>query len=176
VVFDISKGPAVVDVPLNEIAREWLKIVGLLGCRSAWPLGIRPGFRPDLGLALTKAGLVADKSGKKFMHVMMSVRLTTVGKVEDGLYCVSGVCDEDDPPGFLVTFDFGSDEYLNFLAKLAPNLAEQVGTALSRQPYTFRFPPLEEAPDMAIAGSIGDTVYTNENESYVPFIVQKFIC
>lgn len=176
VVFDVSKGPPVIDVPLQDIGREWLRIIGLLGCRSAWPLGIRPGFRPDLGLAVAKAGLAVDENGKKFMHMMMSVRLTTVGRVEDSLYCVSGICDEESPPGFIVTFDFGPDEYPNFLSKLTPDVAEQVRTALSRQPYTFTFRSLQEAPDLAIAGSLGDTAYTNENESYIPFVVDKFIC
>ena len=175
VVFDVSRGPAVIDVQLRDIESIWLKVVAVLGCRSAWPLGIRPGFRPDFGLAVVKAGLTLDKDGQKINHIMMSVRLASVAKLEDGLYAVNGVCGAEEPPGFMVTFDFGPAEYLNFLAVISPDYAEQIRTALSRQPYIFKCEPLEEAPDMAIAGFIGDMMHTNENESYIPFIARKFI-
>ncbi len=116
-----------------------------------------------------------DKNGNKINHIMMSVRLVSVAKLEDGLYAVNGVCGAEEPPGFMVTFDFGPDEYSNFLPEISPDYAEQIRIALSRQPYIFTFEPPEAAPDMAIAGSIGDTIHTDENESYVPFIAQKSI-
>jgi hypothetical protein len=176
IVFDVSRGPAVIDVALQDIESVWLKVVATLGCRSAWPLGIRPGYRPDFGLAVLKAGLAFEKGGKKINHVMMSVSLICVARLEDSLFCINGIYGAEDPPGFMVTFDFGPDEYLEFLAKVSPDHAPEIRTALSRQPYRLTFKSPEEAPDLAIAGVIGDVMHTNENESYVPFIARKFIC
>jgi hypothetical protein len=175
VVFDVSRGPALINVQLREIESIWLKVVSVLGCRSAWPLGIRPGFRPDFGLAVFKAGLAFDKGGQKMNHIMMSVSLVSVAKLEDCLYSVTGVCLAEEPPGFMVTFDFGPVEYLNFLAVISADYADLIRTALSRQPYIFKFEPFEGAPDLAIAGFIGDTMYTNDDESYIPFSARKFI-
>jgi hypothetical protein len=46
--------------------------------------------------------------------------------------------------------------------------------ALARQPYKIGF-DLREAPWMTIMGEIGDTTFTNEDESYRPFIAETFV-
>jgi hypothetical protein len=50
---------------------------------EARPHGIHPGFSPDMGLALAKAGLMTDDDGKKFYHIITSVRLCSAAKIED---------------------------------------------------------------------------------------------
>jgi Type I restriction enzyme R protein N terminus (HSDR_N) len=107
IVFGVNRGPAVIDISLQEIEGIWPMVLGLLGCRSAWPHGIPPGFQPDMGLAMVKAGLMQDDDGKKFFHIVTSVHLTSVARVEDNLYCISGTYRSNGDSEFAVTFDFG---------------------------------------------------------------------
>jgi hypothetical protein len=139
VVCHISHGPAVIDVPLPEIEAIWPMLVDILGCRSAWPAGIHPGFRPDMGLAGAKAGLMTDADGKKFYHFVSSVRLLSVAKIKDGTYGINGVyggeadSEIDTGAGFMVRFDFGPATYPKFLAELPGETRERVRVALSQQ-------------------------------------------
>jgi len=172
VVFDVGQAAPGIDVPLQEISRKWPMVLGILGCRSVWPAGLPPGFNPDMGLALAKAGLAEDADGKKYYHVFTSVPIRYVGKVEDGLYCITALYVQEDS-AHMLTFDFGPDVYPAFLAQLDPDQRERVRAALSRQPYKFVFAPDEE-PMMTIVGDLGDKTYTNKNESYRPFIAEEF--
>ena len=126
VVFHIGRAEPVIDIALPEISRIWPMVVGILGCRSAWPNGIAPGFSPDFGLAVAKAGLSEDKDGKKYYHILMSVAVMCACKMKD------------------------------------------------EQPYTFLFAP-PDTLTMMIVGDLGDKTYTNENESYRPFIAEEFV-
>lgn len=170
--FHVAQAAPVIDVPLQEIATKWPMVLGLLGCRSAWPAGLPPGFNPDMGLALAKAGLAVDEDGKKYYHVFTSVPVRYIGKVEDSLYCITALYVQEES-AHILTFDFGPEVYPAFLAELNPDERERVRTALSRQPYKFVFAPGEE-PIMTIVGDLGDKTYTNKNESYRPFIAEEF--
>jgi hypothetical protein len=172
VVFHVTHAAPVIDVPLQEIDGIWPMVLDILGCRSAWAGGLPPGFNPDMGLALGKAGLVEDAEGKKYYHVFTSVPVRYVGKVEDALYSVTGLYVQEES-AHMLTFDFGPDVYPAFLAELEDDERERVRTALSRQPYKFVFAPGEE-PVMTIVGDLGDKTYTNGNESYRPFIAEEF--
>ena len=175
IVFHISKASPVIDVELKNIESIWPMVLGILGCRSAWPLGIPPGFHPDLGLALTKAGFDIDDNGKKYFHIVTGIHIISVAKIEDELYSVSGIYGGPDTNGdYAATFDFGPAELPEFIAKLPPEYQEQVRAALTRQPYRLAFRP-EDSPVMTFVGDIGDKIITNPNESYQPFIAEEFI-
>jgi len=103
------------------------------------------------------------------------VRLCSPAKIEDGLYGVNGVYGSESDGEFMVTFDFGPEVYPQFLAELPEDTRERVRAALSRQPYEHIFPP-DAAPMMTLVGDIGDKVYTNNDESYQPFIAEEFKC
>lgn len=78
-----------IDVELKEIGTVWLSLLDMVGCRSAWPMGVKPGFLPDKGMAMTKAGLVAEENGKKYWHMFTEVRVNFIGKMEDNLYTIA---------------------------------------------------------------------------------------
>jgi hypothetical protein len=174
VVFDVRVGPPIIDVPLREIEAIWPKVLGLLGCRSAWPHGLPPGYRPDFGLALAKAGLIEDQTGKRYFHLFMGLSICVASKLEDGLYTVAAVYEPENSQAFMLSFDFTSDVYTKFLAQLHPAVREAVSSALSRQPYQFAFAP-EARPTMMIVGHVGDKSFTNDEESYRPFIAEDFV-
>ncbi|HEY1948320.1 MAG TPA: hypothetical protein VGG97_15025 [Bryobacteraceae bacterium] len=173
VVYHVSEAEPVIDVALQDIESVWPMILGILGCRSAWPNGLQPGFFPDMGLALLKAGLAHDNAGKNVFLMFASVLVTMVAKVEDGLYSLNGIYD---PQGtsFIATFDFGPEEYKAFLAVLEDDLRENVASMLSRQPYRVFFDNGRQ-PWLTIMGELGNTTFTNENESYRPFRAEAFL-
>jgi hypothetical protein len=175
VVFHISEGPPLIDVPLQDIHEIWPMVLGILGCRSAWPNGIPPGYHPDMGLSLAKAGLDRGEDGKKYWQMLMSVRVTSVTRIEDDLYSVSGIYGGRDTNGdWAVTFDFGPNVLPKFVAALPTKVQEDVQLQLKRQPYRLAFHP-HACPVMTMVGDLGDKVINNDNESYQPFIGEDFV-
>jgi hypothetical protein len=83
-------------------------------------------------------------------------------EVEEGKFYVS-----------MLTFDFDRKAYEALLAALPTEFAERVSTSLTRQPYKLY---LEDAqvPLLLVGAEPGDMVFTNENESYCPFIADRF--
>jgi hypothetical protein len=178
VVFHVSEEKPLIDVPLQEIRTEWPKVLTLLGCRSAWPQGYRPDFLPDLGLALSKAGLAEDSSGKKYFQMFIGLPVMMAAKVEDNLFTLTAPINsalfEEDQQACMGSFDFSADLYSSFLGQLKPELSEGVKSALSRQPYKVTF-NRATCPQLTFAAELGDRTHQNENESYRPFVVTKFI-
>lgn len=105
---------------------------------------------------------------------MFSPLLVTMAtKLEDNLYSVNTIYDPEGA-AHIATFDFDADGYKMFLAALSDELRDTVSIALSRQPYRVWFKPSDEVW-MTIMGEIGKKTFTNENESYRPFIAEAFI-
>jgi len=181
VVFHVHHEKPLFDVLLKDIQFVWAQLLALLGSRAAWQDGRRPEFASDLGLALTKAGFADAESGKRIVHVFLTVPIMTVGVVKTGLYTISSPCSDvailDDPDGtrYMMSFDFGEKEYQEFLTKIDSASAEQIRDALSQQPFTIGFKSSVCSPHVGIAARLGDDVYTNEDESYRPFIAVNFI-
>ena len=170
-VFHVSYGEPIIDVELRGIQSEWGKLLTLLGSRAAWPAGIPPGFRPDLGLALVKSGLAFDQNGEKVFQMFLSLEVNYIAKVKDDLYTIVALAPNSP---FIVSFDFDSAVYAQMLEKIGPESAGRIRTALSQQPFSLPLPEGEEI-DIGVVGEIGDQTYTNENESYRPFIAKDFI-
>jgi hypothetical protein len=178
-VFHVTQEQPVIDVALRNIKGEWQKILAILGCKSVWPNSLRPGFQPDFGLALSKAGFAVDGEGKKYFQIFVSLPILMATKVEDDLYTLnalvgSALFDDEENQTFMASFDFGSQVYPSFLEQFGPELGEKVRSELSRQPYRAIFSP-EDTPMLTFAAEIGDTMYRNEDESYRPLNVTKFI-
>jgi hypothetical protein len=178
IVFHVAQEKPVVDVPLCEIKENWPMLLTIIGCRSAWPNGLRPGFRPDLGLALFKAGFAEAADGKKYFHIFMSLPIMMTARIEDNLYTFTALLSsplfEDENQMFIGSFDFDSALYPGFLTQFNSELGEGVRSALSRQPYKVTFQPAI-CPELTFEAELGDATFTNENESYRPFIVRGFI-
>jgi hypothetical protein len=177
-VFHVSHAAPIIDVSLPDLRANWAQILTVLGCKSAWRDGLRPGYLPDFGLALSKAGLAQGADGKKYFQVFMSLPIMMTARLSDDLYTFSAVLgsaafgDEDQP--CMASFDFGAHLYPSFLAQLGPEFGEQVKSALSRQPYRANFHRLT-APELTFAAEPGDSTHSNENESYRPLVVSEFI-
>jgi hypothetical protein len=175
VVFHIRAGPPVIDIALEEIHEIWPMVLEILGCRSAWPLGIPPGFLPDMGLSLAKAGFDHREDGEKCWLAVMGVQVKTITRVEDDVYSATGIYGGPEMEvDYAVTFDFGADLLPKLIAALPPEIQGSVSKQLNCQPYRVAF-HFGVCPVMTMVGGLGDKVITNENESYRPFIAEGFI-
>lgn len=172
-VYHISHWPALIDIALTEIETYWHQLVNLLGTKSSWPNGIPPEFRPDFGLAVLKSGL-SHVQGKKVQHLFLSVQVVTVAILEEGLYTLSAICGTSEDGEFMATFDFSVSVYNNFLSQLTQETATLIQSALRQQPFHYNVPHHKRFT-IGLAAEIGDTVHTNENESYCPFVASQFI-
>jgi hypothetical protein len=177
-VFHISQMPAILDISLQELSSEWPFVLDLLGTRAAWPNGLCPGFLPDFGMALRKAGLDRDQDGRKMFQIFLSVPIQVIARVEDNLYSATGPYRQEYAPGqfsaTMLTFDFDASVYGTLLLALPNELREHVQKGLSRQPYHIWLPD-PEATLFTVYADPGDVVCTNGNESYCPFIAKEFI-
>ena len=73
----------------------------------------------------------------------------------------------------MLTFDFPKSVYELFLAEVPEPQRAQITQALSRQPFKITLG--DEGSVVTIVGEIGDKVFTNENESYRPFVAEEFV-
>lgn len=176
-VFHVSRWPALIDLSLQELPKNWLAVLDLLGTRTAWPYGLPPGFLPDLGLALRKSGLHRDEDGQKTFQVFLSVQPSLITRIEDKVYSLSapyaGEYETGNYGALMLTFDFDDAVYENLLIALPENLREEVRGRLCRQPYRVHIEG-PGAPLLMVIAEPGDTIHTNEDESYCPFIAQEF--
>lgn len=176
-VFHVSEYSPILDVSLSEIHEIWPMVLDLLGTKAAWPGGLPPGFRPDFGLALRKAGLDRDESGEKYFQVFDSVPLQHVARVEDDLYSMTSVYRQEVAEGefteSMVTFDLERPIFDQLMKVLPTEAREQLQKALTRQPYQILFEG-PGAPLLTVAAEPGDMIRKNGNEEYCPFIAEEF--
>lgn len=173
VVFHVSHWPAIINVALQDVVTVWPMLVALLGTKGAWPDGRRPGFLPDMGLSLRKAGLIYDEHGQKLYHLFTEFPVEHVVKLEDTLFSITGRYRAHDS-AYMLTFDFGPEEYRHLLSELHPTVSERIRSKLSRQPFWIDLQG-GDVPFVTVDAELGDEVNTNENESYCPFIAKEFI-
>ena len=169
--------PSLLDIPLSKLTAYWPQLVELLGTRASWPFGIRPGFLPDFGLMLRKTGL--DRIGdQKTFQMFESMPVQFIAKLEDNLYSLSSPYRQEFAPNqfteSMVTFEFGDVVYQSLLAALPQPYRDAIEAGLKRQPYKVLIN--EVSPPLVMAAAeLGDVVHSNPNESYCPFIAERFL-
>jgi hypothetical protein len=172
------------DTARRALERVWPRVLDLLGTRAAWPEGVKPGYFPDFGLALQKAGLAVDEeTGKNIMHLFTSIAVESVVKSQDDLYVINGyVCDEHTPL-YIITLDATPAQYEEFVRTVEPPpVREPIRAALTRMPYRIHLGPenvpakqvMALLPWVTVAAQISDDVITNDDESFCPLIPEKF--
>ena len=180
-VFHVQYEKPLFDVSLANLDPVWPDILTVLGSRSAWTDGRRPDFAFDLGLSLTKAGLTDEVAGKETMQMFLSVAIGYIGRVKDDLYTMSfsmvdiAVVEAKEGTEYMVSFDFDESVYKRLLDKLDPSLSQKIQSGLSSQPFHIALEPQVITPEIAIVARAGSHIYTNDNESYRPFVIEKII-
>lgn len=124
-------------------------------------------YKPDCGLYFLKSG---KKPG--FLYILYMVHTNTISQVSTDKYTTSTVVTYGEQE-FLVSFDFDSTALSHLLEILPVKQAEEVRFALSNQP--FQIHKEKEEFLFGIVSELGNKIYENNEEQYVPFIVKEFI-
>lgn len=165
--FHISEVEPLLDIDIETIEDNWKEIEHILS-----PLHLtKPflkDFNPDFGIHLLKAG--ADKNNN--LH-FVPAWANSIAKISDDLYSFYSVLNLGEE-SFGGSFDFNRSQYVEFLSAVPENRREEIDTGLKNAPFRIHFPSKEESFEIIIEAKMGDDMYTNENESYIPLEVIKF--
>jgi len=153
---------------------NWNLLAKLIGTQSE---AIKVTFKPDFGVHCLRLGFAIDKDKKKVQQLFATIDITMVALLDESTYSLQSYIEMEEVI-FFATFDFSKELFESFIEHLQPrSIASEIQTALTSQPFKW-FRDLESnnsSPFIAIHSEIGDTVHTNENESYAPFTVKRFM-
>jgi hypothetical protein len=164
-VFDISHSQPILIFEIKDIKRKFEEIAKVLS-----PLAFtKPyifNFKPDLGLYSLKLF-----NNQDLLQIFTSVGLRFLAKIEDNRYTLVVGSDFGEET-YTVSFDFDQLLYQQLLSLLSVEQSTRISQALSRQPFYIKID--EDVPFVGINAKLSNRVYSNENEDYCPFIVEKF--
>ncbi|MBN8651886.1 MAG: type I restriction enzyme HsdR N-terminal domain-containing protein [Cytophagales bacterium] len=170
-VFSVKEHNALLTFKIAELADNWKRLRTLLNPEFIAKPHIRD-FSLDLGLFILKIG------GLDSVTEIIEFKvedLNDITKIEENLYCINDVFTfvgmEDQR--FMGTFDFNKKLYKQLLQILSKDAKEIIEKSLSRQPFKYNEVKAPKSP-FSIHARLGRNIITNENESYLPFQVEKF--
>lgn len=164
-IFDVSKVEPLLVINLQELSTRFNEVERLLS-----PIAFtKPHlfeFKPDMGLYLWKLGYRSDQTLS-----FIPMGLPFVGKIRDGLYG-AGVNIRWEEEWLAATFDFDELRFEQLLASVNPTQAAKLRDGLKRQPYKLSF--TSDIPKICMDVRLGETIFSNDNEDYCPFVVDRF--
>ncbi len=167
VLFHVSHYEPIIQFPLTALQDAWPYLMKAL-CPTAFTSPFKLHMKPDFGLHLKKLGLGRED----FVTHFLMEHIQSIGRVNDNLFTIISYMAFDDEE-FATSFDFDKDRYEQFLALLPETERSAIRQALSEQPYRAHFSE-DNALVVSITAHIGNEIFCNENEEYLPFIVDSF--
>ncbi len=164
-IFDVSKVKPLLVLSLEDITEKFKEVERLLN-----PLAFtKPyifDFKPDFGLFMLKSGAHIEQT----QH-FMPIGIPLLAKVEDGLYTVFvSMLHGDIWLG--ISFDFDEVRFEQLMQAFPDDKEKEAREALKRQPYKIIFK--DNTPEVCVDAKFGETVHSNENEDYLPLLVDRF--
>jgi hypothetical protein len=169
--FHVSHWPALLDFPLSEVDESWPILARYIGTNA---VRREVTFFPDLGIGMTYLGFAVDSRGHKIVQIFATIEIHLVARVDDETYSIQSHIGFEET-FFLGTFDFKRHQVDEFIQHVEPErLRDPIRDALRHNPFTWRFD--QGGPGLiGFSCQLGDDVHHNENEQYIPFIVERFI-
>lgn len=165
VAFSINRSHPVLDIPLLDLAKHLDQLTQSLS-PMAFIDPVRLKFKPDYGLYCHKLGI----TGSVAQH-FYGIGVPSITKVNDSLYSAF-LNLQAYGYWFAISLDFDKLRYRQLLSCMPAELATEVQSALSAQPYKIDLS--ERAPLVNVTARVGKKVHQNERESYSPLIVENF--
>lgn len=165
VAYHISKYAPILDVKLKDINCQWKEIETALSPKAFTNLDALH-FKPDYGLYSLKLG--ASSSVSQYFY---GIGLPFICRVRDDLYTASLniKCGDD---FYCLSLDFEPAVYRQLLKVINQEHAQSIEQSLSMQPYKIDME--DNCPIVNVTARLGDNVITNNDESYLPLIVEHF--
>lgn len=169
--FHISSWPYTLKFSLKEIDNHWNQLARLVGTEAIKKEAI---FYPDLGIGMLRMGFAVRMPKKeKIHHLWYTLKIELVAKVNEDTYSIQSHLEFDEIV-FLGTFDFDKKLFEKFISVIHPKLLqEEIKDHLTRNPFTWTFSP-EKEPIVGFSCVVSDSILENENEQYLPFIINEF--
>ena len=117
--------------------------------------------------------MAIDKSLNKIPQIFYEIPIFTIAKIEDNLYSINSIIANLDGEESLITFDFNKEKYLAFLTTISKENKDAIEIALKSQPFAKYFNSADDC-QVSLKCIIGDYVLSNNDESYCPFLVERF--
>ena len=152
---------------INELEYRWEDVYKLLS-----PLGFINSqifnYKPDLGLKLLGIGMHQQEI--YFMGTYPNV----LAKINDNTYSFSSVITFEEKECF-ATFDFDNLLLDDFIKQIPDNKKESVSKAISNLPFKVHFEAEEESFKVMFKAKLGEVIYNNSSERYIPLKVVSFL-
>jgi len=165
VVFSVNRSHPILDIQLKDLSKHIEQVTQTLS-PMAFIDPSRLKFRPDFGLYCHKIGI----KGSVAQH-FYDIGIPSITRVNDSLYSAFlniQTCGE----WFALSLDFDKPRFLELLSCIPAELALEIQTALTSQPYKIDLN--ERAPIVNVTARVSKQIHQNEKESYSPLRVDQF--
>jgi hypothetical protein len=165
--FEVRKFEPILHFKLEYIADYWDSLFRILNPEvKANPALIE--YNPDYGIYIRKVGAVDD-----FKFIAMAVHSKFIAKVADNQYTTITVVPGD--VDCMVSFYFDEQQYQKLLSFQPPHLQALLRQGLRQMPYYVSLDNCDEEFMFGVSSTISNQVIDNNEESYIPFIVDEFM-
>lgn len=165
--FEVRKFEPILHFKLENIAEHWNFLFRILNPEvKANPALLE--YNPDYGIYIKKGGAVED-----FKFLALAVHSKFIAKVADNQYTTMTVVSGD--IDCMVSFYFDEERYQQLLSILPAHLRDLLKDGLRRMPYYVSLDNCEDEFMFGVSSTISDEVIENNEESYIPFVVDEFM-
>lgn len=165
--FEIRKFEPILRFKIENIAEHWDLLFRILNPEiKASPAMLE--YNLDYGVYIKKVGAVED-----FKFIALAVHSKLIAKVADNQYTTMAVIPGD--INCLISFYFDEERYQQLLSILPNHLVELLQNGLRKMPYYVSLDNCDEEFMFGVSSTISDQVIENNEESYIPFIVDAFM-
>jgi hypothetical protein len=164
--YEIRKFEPIISFKLDEISEHWDSLYRILNPSiKANPALLE--YNPDYGMFIKRLGATSD-----FKFLAVAVHTRFIAKVAEGQYTTMSVIPGD--INCMASFYFNEQLYQKLLSLQPPHLRTVLDQGLKRMPYYVDLKGDDEFM-FGLSAILSDEVIDNNEESYIPFIVQDFM-
>lgn len=167
VLYEIRKFEPILHFKLEDIADHWDSLHRILNPEvKANPALL--DYDPDYGMLVKKIGAVED-----FKLIALAVHTKFIAKVAENQYTTMTIM-----PGSvesMVSLYFNEEQYQQLLSLQPPHLQSILYNGLRTMPYYVSLDKGDDEFLFGCAATISNSVIDNNEESYIPFIVDEFM-
>ena len=172
-IFNTKSAEPILYFHIKDLKDNWTKLEKLLGPEFVQKPFLK-NFKLDLGLFIMRTGT----ENCFFESIIFPfAAINAIAKLNDNEYSISGLFKFGhvgyDHLEFMGTFDFKYKEYQELLSIIPKDLRKTISESLSQQPFKY----IEaDSPRFCfnLFATLSDNIITNDNESYLPLVVDHF--
>lgn len=167
VVFNVNKINTVLDILISEIEDKWddvLKVLSPLALTKPYIFN----YKPDFGLRIIRSGITLEQE-----LYFLGAWINSLSKVNEDYYTLTtSIYFESD---CIASFDFHKTLFTDFVSQIPIKKRDQIINKVKNYPFQVHFPSKEDSFEILFSANLGERVYENEDEAYLPLIINEFL-